>query len=149
MTAANISPVEVLEGDSPIVLGLPHTGTYLPPEIMADLNARGQMLEDTDWHIHQLYDGLLKGATTVRATFHDDKGQLLGLVGVSRDGRQLLLRHDATTDRPGARLSNAIYPLHVAAVGGLGMKLALAFTGLLPTFLLVTGFLFWRRRTRR
>lgn len=71
------------------------------------------------------------------------------LVGVSRDGRQLLLRHDATADRPGARISNAIYPLHVAAVGGLGMKLALAFTGLLPTFLLVTGFLFWRRRTRR
>ena len=70
MTTANISPVEVLEGDSPIVLGLPHTGTYLPPEIMADLNARGQMLEDTDWHIHQLYDGLLAGATTVRATFH-------------------------------------------------------------------------------
>lgn len=71
------------------------------------------------------------------------------LVGVSRDGRQVLLRHDATADRPGARLSNAIYPLHVAAVGGPGMKLALAITGLLPTFLLVTGFLFWRRRTRR
>ena len=71
------------------------------------------------------------------------------LVGVSRDGRQLLLRHDATADRPGARLSNAIYPLHVAAVGGFAMKIALAFTGLLPTFLLVTGFLFWRRRTRR
>ena len=71
------------------------------------------------------------------------------LVAVSRDGRQLLLRHDATADRPGARLSNAIYPLHVAAVGGFGMKIALAFTGLLPTFLLVTGFLFWRRRTRR
>ena len=28
------------------------------------------MLADTDWHIHRLYDGLLPGATTVRATFH-------------------------------------------------------------------------------
>jgi uncharacterized iron-regulated membrane protein len=72
------------------------------------------------------------------------------LVGVSRDGRAILLRHDATADRPGARLSNAIYPLHVAAVGGTGMKLALALTGLLPAFLLATGLLFWcRRRARR
>jgi N-formylglutamate deformylase len=63
-------PVEVQRGDSPIVLGLPHTGTYVPDAIMAKLNARGQGLDDTDWHIHQLYDGLLPSATTVRATFH-------------------------------------------------------------------------------
>ncbi|MGO4852866.1 N-formylglutamate deformylase [Phaeovulum sp. W22_SRMD_FR3] len=65
-----MTPVEVHQGDSPVVLGLPHTGTYVPPDIFARLNARGQTLEDTDWHIHQLYDGLLPGATTVRATFH-------------------------------------------------------------------------------
>src|SRR5690606_6388427 len=28
------------------------------------------ILADTDWHIHQLYDGLLDNVTTVRATFH-------------------------------------------------------------------------------
>ena len=28
------------------------------------------MLADTDWHIHELYDGLLADATMVRATFH-------------------------------------------------------------------------------
>ncbi|RYH12259.1 N-formylglutamate deformylase [Tropicimonas sp. IMCC6043] len=65
-----MTPVLVHEGDSPVVLGLPHTGTEVPPEIAADLNPRGLMLEDTDWHIHRLYDGLLAGATTVRATFH-------------------------------------------------------------------------------
>ncbi len=65
-----IDPVEVTQGDSPIVLGLPHTGTYVPPEVEARLNDRGRGLDDTDWHIHQLYDGLLPGATTVRATFH-------------------------------------------------------------------------------
>ncbi|HEU0153540.1 MAG TPA: PepSY-associated TM helix domain-containing protein [Arenimonas sp.] len=68
------------------------------------------------------------------------------VVGVSRDGREVLLRHDATADRPGARLSHAIYPLHVAAVGGPGMKIALLIAGCLPLFLLITGFLFWRRR---
>ena len=64
------TPVEIGRGDSPVVLGLPHTGTYVPPEIAAKLNDRGRGLDDTDWHIHQLYDGLLPGATTVRATFH-------------------------------------------------------------------------------
>ncbi|SEO72878.1 formiminoglutamase [Salinihabitans flavidus] len=63
-------PVEVTRGDSPIVLGLPHTGTYVPKEIKARLNERGLELSDTDWHIHDLYDGLLEGATSVRATFH-------------------------------------------------------------------------------
>ena len=65
-----MTPVEIHRGDSPIVLGLPHTGTHVPADIKARLNARGQGLDDTDWHIHTLYDGLLPGATTVRATFH-------------------------------------------------------------------------------
>ncbi|MDO5657048.1 MAG: N-formylglutamate deformylase [Paracoccus sp. (in: a-proteobacteria)] len=65
-----MTPVEVTQGDSPVILGLPHTGTWLPPDIHARLNAGGQALADTDWHIHRLYDGLLPGATTVRATFH-------------------------------------------------------------------------------
>lgn len=64
------APVEITRGDSPVVLGLPHTGTHVPPEIEAKLNACGRGLDDTDWHIHRLYDGLLQGATTVRATFH-------------------------------------------------------------------------------
>ncbi|MGJ8546835.1 MAG: N-formylglutamate deformylase [Sulfitobacter sp.] len=63
-------PVEVSQGTGPIVLGLPHTGTYVPPEIFAKLNTGGRGLDDTDWHIHQLYADLLPGATTVRATFH-------------------------------------------------------------------------------
>lgn len=65
-----MTPVELVEGDGPVILGLPHTGTFLPEEIRARLNPRGQELADTDWHIHDLYAGLLPGATTVRATFH-------------------------------------------------------------------------------
>ncbi|GGE88872.1 N-formylglutamate deformylase [Stappia taiwanensis] len=63
-------PVEIHEGTSPIILGLPHTGTHVPEAMHARLSPRGQELADTDWHIHTLYDGLLAGATTVRATFH-------------------------------------------------------------------------------
>ncbi|MFB9224691.1 N-formylglutamate deformylase [Paracoccus cavernae] len=65
-----MSVFETVQGDSPIILGLPHTGTWVPDEIRAKLNARGQTLADTDWHIERLYDGLLDGATTVRALFH-------------------------------------------------------------------------------
>ena len=64
------NPVEIHQGTSPIILGLPHTGTYVPDDIRACLNDEGQKLRDTDWHIHTLYDGLLPGASTVRATFH-------------------------------------------------------------------------------
>jgi N-formylglutamate deformylase len=65
-----MTPVEVTQGDGPVVLGLPHTGTWLPNDIRAALNDRGRSLSDTDWHIDRLYDGLLPGATVVRATFH-------------------------------------------------------------------------------
>lgn len=65
-----MNPVEITQGSSPIVLGLPHTGTHVPAEVIEQLNPRGRGLDDTDWHIHQLYDGLLDGVTTVRATFH-------------------------------------------------------------------------------
>ena len=62
--------VEVVRGQGPVILGLPHTGTWLPDEVFARLNDRGQGLADTDWHVHELYAGLLPGATTVRAVFH-------------------------------------------------------------------------------
>lgn len=65
-----MQPVEIVEGDSPVVLGLPHTGIHVPPEVRAKLNATGRALADTDWNIDKLYDGLLPGVTTVRATFH-------------------------------------------------------------------------------
>jgi formiminoglutamase len=65
-----MTPFEVTRGDGPLVLGMPHTGTHLPPDIMSRLTPLGRTLADTDWHIDRLYDGLLPGATVVRATFH-------------------------------------------------------------------------------
>ncbi|MCJ9749720.1 N-formylglutamate deformylase [Neorhizobium sp. BETTINA12A] len=62
--------LETRQGTSPVILGFPHTGTDVPPVIWDRLNDNGRLLADTDWHIHQLYDGLLADATTVRATFH-------------------------------------------------------------------------------
>ena len=39
-----IAPVEIFEGDSPVILGLPHTGTWLPEHVAASLNYAGAEL---------------------------------------------------------------------------------------------------------
>ncbi|MFD2204665.1 N-formylglutamate deformylase [Kiloniella antarctica] len=66
----DMPPVTITTGNSPVVLGMPHTGTWLPMGIFEKLNKNGQKLADTDWHIDQLYDGLLPDATIVKANFH-------------------------------------------------------------------------------
>ncbi|CAD7057180.1 N-formylglutamate deformylase [Pseudorhizobium halotolerans] len=61
---------EIQRGNSPVILAFPHTGTDVPAEVWDRLNDNGRLLADTDWHIHDLYAGLLQDATTVRAIFH-------------------------------------------------------------------------------
>jgi len=65
-----MQPFEITQGTSPVILAFPHTGTDVPPEIWSRLNDNGRLLADTDWHIHNLYGGLLDNVTVVRATFH-------------------------------------------------------------------------------
>jgi uncharacterized iron-regulated membrane protein len=55
---------------------------------------------------------------------------------------------DATRAGTGARVNNAIYPLHAGTTGPFWRALVFV-SGLLPPFFLVTGFLFWRARTKR
>lgn len=62
---------------------------------------------------------------------------------------QVLGGEDATRLGPGARLANALFPIHSAAVGGTVWRCLLALGALLPTFMLTTGLLFWRARRRR
>ena len=69
------------------------------------------------------------------------------LVLLHADDARLLDTYDATRNGLGSRMSDAIYPLHSGAVGGTPMKWLTAFIGLLPAFMVVTGFLFWRRRS--
>ncbi len=61
---------EVLQGDSPVVLGQPHGGTHVPEAIATRLNENGRGLADTDWHITRLFDGLLPDATVVKSNIH-------------------------------------------------------------------------------
>lgn len=60
----------VIRGESPVVLGMPHGGTWLPDDLTRRMNPTGQALADTDWHIAQLYEGLLPGVTVVASNVH-------------------------------------------------------------------------------
>ncbi len=65
-----MQPVDVFHGDGPVVLGVPHAGTFVPDDIKARFNDTGLKLADTDWHVDRLYSDLLPGATMVKANFH-------------------------------------------------------------------------------
>ena len=61
---------EITEGDGPVLLAQPHGGTEIPPAILQRLNTQGQARADTDWHISQLYAGLLTSASVVSTPIH-------------------------------------------------------------------------------
>ena len=65
-----MSFLEIIQGESPLVLGLPHTGTELPEDMAKKLNETGRAKADTDWHIHELYNCLVPDTTTVRTLIH-------------------------------------------------------------------------------
>jgi N-formylglutamate deformylase len=62
--------VNITKGDSPLVLSQPHGGIEIPPDIYSRLNATGQAIEDTDWHISRLYNGLVDEVTVVSTPIH-------------------------------------------------------------------------------
>lgn len=61
---------EQLAGDVPLVISMPHSGTFIPPEIAARLTAPAREVPDTDWFIPELYDFCAElGAGVIRATY--------------------------------------------------------------------------------
>jgi N-formylglutamate deformylase len=43
-------------GRTPLLINVPHAGTYLPDELAARLTSRARALPDTDWHVERLYE---------------------------------------------------------------------------------------------
>ena len=59
----------VHEGSAPLVIGLPHTGTDIPPEIKARMTSPWLARKDADWWVDRLYDFAIDlGATLVRTS---------------------------------------------------------------------------------
>jgi uncharacterized iron-regulated membrane protein len=67
-------------------------------------------------------------------------------VTVDASGTTVLQATAATAEPAGSRAANAIYPLHIGVAGGEVLRWLTFLSGLMPAFLLATGFLFWRRR---
>ena len=43
------------QGNSPLVVSMPHVGTYIPSWLQFRLTKAGLSIADTDWHLEQLY----------------------------------------------------------------------------------------------
>ncbi len=43
-------------GHTPLLVSVPHAGTTIPPDIAENLVPRALAVEDTDWHLDQVYD---------------------------------------------------------------------------------------------
>ena len=65
------SPVFTLErGTSPLLVSMPHIGTAIPPELQHAYTPEALKVEDTDWHLHQLYNFLpALGASVLQPYF--------------------------------------------------------------------------------
>lgn len=69
MTQAPPPPFIFHKGSQPLLLSIPHMGTYLPPEIAGRLTDEARRLPDTDWHLDRLYAFARDlGASVLQAT---------------------------------------------------------------------------------
>jgi len=61
---------ELHRGDAPLVIDVPHCGTYLPHDIAAKLTPAGRAVPDTDWHVDKLYAFARTVGVTLMAATH-------------------------------------------------------------------------------
>ena len=63
----NLAVIE--HGAAPLVIDIPHAGTFVPPALSQRLQGPARALPDTDWHVDKLFHFALRmGATVVAAT---------------------------------------------------------------------------------
>src|SRR5450830_109854 len=43
------------QGQRPLLISMPHVGTYVPPALAQRLTVEARQVPDTDWHLEQLY----------------------------------------------------------------------------------------------
>ena len=44
------------QGTAPLLISMPHVGTYVPPAIAERFTDECRQVPDTDWHLERLYD---------------------------------------------------------------------------------------------
>lgn len=62
-------PFRFHAGTAPLLLSIPHMGTYIPPSLARRMTAEARAVPDTDWHLDQLYGFARElGASILMAT---------------------------------------------------------------------------------
>ena len=56
--------------DAPLIVNVPHTGTYVPSLIAETLTQAGLQVPDTDWHVDKLYDFAPEMGATLMTAMH-------------------------------------------------------------------------------
>lgn len=51
----------LVEGNAPVIVNVPHAGTFIPDDIRGRLTPAALAVPDTDWHVDRLYADLVKG----------------------------------------------------------------------------------------
>ena len=55
MTDTSPPPFVFYPGTAPLLVSMPHAGTYLPPALAARFTDEARRVPDTDWHMERLY----------------------------------------------------------------------------------------------
>lgn len=50
-----MTPFHFHQGTQPLLVSIPHMGTYVPPELAERLTPEAREVHDTDWHLDRLY----------------------------------------------------------------------------------------------
>ena len=70
LSEGTVWPYRYRHGTSPLIVSMPHVGTFVPRSVGATLNDCAVRRPDTDWHVPRLYDFLdALDATVVTANY--------------------------------------------------------------------------------
>ena len=61
---------DLVRGDAPLVIDIPHAGTHLPPTLAARLTPAARTAPDTDWHVEKLFAFACDAGVTLVVATH-------------------------------------------------------------------------------
>jgi N-formylglutamate deformylase len=63
------APFRFMRGTQPLLVSMPHVGTFIPPDLAQRMSPTARQVPDTDWHLERLYDfAKAMGASVLVAT---------------------------------------------------------------------------------
>jgi N-formylglutamate amidohydrolase len=61
---------DLVRGDAPLVIDVPHAGTHVPPALAQRLTPAARAVPDTDWHVEKLYAFARDAGVTLLVATH-------------------------------------------------------------------------------